>query len=435
MKPDSKAARILPISALLLLFLTYVGAASYASALTITVTSANPNSAPQGAVNLNVTVNGNGFKKGATAKWFVTGTTNPGGVTVNSTAFVSSSQLTASITVAQNAVVSKFDIVVTNADGRTGKGTELFAVTVPDPAIAFTMDTYRTLMVMNSDGTNQLSVLQEPSGTSVYRPNWSPDHSQLVFEGTVQGDGIYVMDGDGSNFRKVIGLNNGAGEAWPVWSPAPAPDGKYKIAFSDQIGVVGQLQNNLFLVNPDGTGLINLTNTYGASQYWPTWDPYAMRLAAQVYPCPPNTVPCTGHLYVYDLGTDANGAVQITNSMDLTASGGAIEGLWVFAPEWGRTPVDEIVFMGRQISNTNYSAIWIVSLANPSNPFELTATGGADWPSWSPDDSKIVFRRKVGKTLTISRINADGSGFIDLGVGDQPTWRRCCPTCTVSCSP
>jgi hypothetical protein len=94
----------------------------------ISVTSANPSAAPQGSVNLNVTVGGSGFKKGAKAQWFVSGTTNPGGVTVNSTAFNGSNTLTANITVAADAVISGFDVVVTNADGRTGKGTELFAV-------------------------------------------------------------------------------------------------------------------------------------------------------------------------------------------------------------------------------------------------------------------------------------------------------------------
>ena len=94
----------------------------------VQVKSANPNAAAQGTINLNVTISGNGFKKGATAQWFVTGTTNPGGVTVNSTAFVNSGSLTANITVASTASVGGFDVQVTNADGRTGKGTDLFAV-------------------------------------------------------------------------------------------------------------------------------------------------------------------------------------------------------------------------------------------------------------------------------------------------------------------
>jgi hypothetical protein len=94
----------------------------------IQVTSADPAAAPQGSTNLNVTVSGNGFKKGAKAQWFVTGTTNPGGVTVNSTTFKNSGQVIANITIAPDAVISGFDVLVMNTDGRTGKGTDKFAV-------------------------------------------------------------------------------------------------------------------------------------------------------------------------------------------------------------------------------------------------------------------------------------------------------------------
>jgi len=94
----------------------------------ISVTSATPNSTTQGTINLNVTVGGKGFKAGAKAQWFISGTTNPGGVTVNSTAFVNSNTLTASITVSSTAYVGGFDVVVKNTDGRSGEGTELFAV-------------------------------------------------------------------------------------------------------------------------------------------------------------------------------------------------------------------------------------------------------------------------------------------------------------------
>ena len=95
----------------------------------IQVTAADPMAAEQGTINLNVKVTGKGFKSGAVAKWFVTGTTNPGGVTVNSTTFVSSTELTANLTVSDTATIANFDIQVTNSDGRGGKGTELFAVT------------------------------------------------------------------------------------------------------------------------------------------------------------------------------------------------------------------------------------------------------------------------------------------------------------------
>jgi len=95
----------------------------------VQVTAANPASGAQGTVNLNVKVTGKGFKSGAKANWFVTGTADTGGVTVNSTTFVSSTEVTANITVADTATIANYDIQVLNSDGRGGKGTELFGVT------------------------------------------------------------------------------------------------------------------------------------------------------------------------------------------------------------------------------------------------------------------------------------------------------------------
>jgi uncharacterized delta-60 repeat protein len=100
-----------------------------AQAQQIQVNAADPPVAEQGTLSLDVKVTGKGFKNGAQAKWFVTGTTNPGGVTVNSTTFVSSTELRATITVVDTAEIANFDIQVLNSDGRGGKGTELFRVT------------------------------------------------------------------------------------------------------------------------------------------------------------------------------------------------------------------------------------------------------------------------------------------------------------------
>jgi len=129
-------------SSSVLVFAMLVGMFSVAgappAAAQIQVNSANPSSAPQGTVDLNVTIAGSGFKKGAKAQWFLTGTTNPGGVTVNSTTFGGSSSLTANITVAADAAIANFDILVTNTDGRTGKGTDKFAVTTKGTPIGCT---------------------------------------------------------------------------------------------------------------------------------------------------------------------------------------------------------------------------------------------------------------------------------------------------------
>ena len=91
------------------------------AAAQVKVISANPNNTTQGTVNLNVIVAGSGFKRGAKAQWFVSGTTNPGGVTVNSSTFDSSDQLTANITVAADAATGNFDIRDDKCGWPTGK--------------------------------------------------------------------------------------------------------------------------------------------------------------------------------------------------------------------------------------------------------------------------------------------------------------------------
>ena len=116
-------------SSLLALLISLPALSALHAAAQIQVTSTSPNAAPQGTTNLNVTISGSGFKRGAKAQWFITGTTNPGGVTVNSTAFNGSSSVTANITIASGATISGYDVLVMNTDGRTGKGTDLFAVT------------------------------------------------------------------------------------------------------------------------------------------------------------------------------------------------------------------------------------------------------------------------------------------------------------------
>jgi uncharacterized delta-60 repeat protein len=112
-----------------LLGLPWGGAVPAALAQTISVTSANPPSGDQGTMGLSVAIAGKGFKNGAKAQFFLTGTTNPAGVNVKSTKYVSATQIVATIDIADTAALAQLDIQVQNTDGRTGKGTELFSVT------------------------------------------------------------------------------------------------------------------------------------------------------------------------------------------------------------------------------------------------------------------------------------------------------------------
>ena len=117
----------LVVSGLGILVLLWAGLPSPAQAQDLEVNSADPDSAEQATVNLDVTIHGNGFAKGAVAEFLLTGTPNPGGIVVNRTTFKGPKKLIANIDIDEEAVVGGFDIEVTS-NGRTGKGIDAFSV-------------------------------------------------------------------------------------------------------------------------------------------------------------------------------------------------------------------------------------------------------------------------------------------------------------------
>src|SRR6267143_2760717 len=92
----------------------------------VTVTSANPNNAPQDTT-INSHVFGSGFDRGSRAQWAHNGVASPE-VTTNSTQYVSSTELIANITIASTATAGSYDIAVTTSKGIKGIGSELFTV-------------------------------------------------------------------------------------------------------------------------------------------------------------------------------------------------------------------------------------------------------------------------------------------------------------------
>ena len=91
----------------LFVLLTFAFAAS-AHAQKVVVQEADPISAEQGTVNLDVKIKGRGFSSGANVAFFVTGTTNPGGIDVKGVTVHGSKSLTANIDVAVDANIDDF---------------------------------------------------------------------------------------------------------------------------------------------------------------------------------------------------------------------------------------------------------------------------------------------------------------------------------------
>lgn len=98
-----------------------------ATAQNVSVTSAEPSIGEQDTLALDVRVKGRNFAPGARAE-FLLDDDSTGGITVNATTFVDSTEIIANVTIAAGASTTLFDIRVRNTNGRTGRGSDLFQV-------------------------------------------------------------------------------------------------------------------------------------------------------------------------------------------------------------------------------------------------------------------------------------------------------------------
>ena len=124
--------------------------ASQTASGSVTVTSANPNSAPQDTT-INSHVFGSGFDRGSKAQWAQNGVSSPD-VKTNSTQYVSSTELIANITIASIATAGSYDIAVTTSNGIKGIGSELFIVSTRPVASVAVSPTSANIAVSSSLG-------------------------------------------------------------------------------------------------------------------------------------------------------------------------------------------------------------------------------------------------------------------------------------------
>lgn len=117
-----------------------------------------------------------------------------------------------------------------------------------------------TLHVINLDGSGRRDI-----GSGKY-PDWSPDGSQIVFQGCVGGGrcGLIVANADGSNAYQIT---THANDSMPRWRYG-------NVAFlSDRDG-----NFEIYVINPDGTWLRRITQN-PATDIMPVWDPNGVRIA------------------------------------------------------------------------------------------------------------------------------------------------------------
>lgn len=283
--------------------------------------------------------------------------------------------------------------------GKGGGGGGGGSTPPPNPAIAYVDG---GIKVMNEDGTNQRLVV---SGGSAHAPAWSPDNSELAYWGNHNYvRGIYRVRLDGTDRRLVTPFTS-AYILWTYadWSPQPTLDGNHKIAYEDSFVPDGDI--DIYVVNPDGTGKVQLTNTPDVWELYPVWLSDG-RLAFDRWDI--------GHeLVVCELGL-VDGQIAIVSETVADATGDH--------SELGAAQTQATLAFNRVVGS-NARVLLLDALGNMRL---LTAgtTGDERRASFSPSDAKLSFWRG-GRKGGIFTINADGTGERKISSkGYEPRWKR-----------
>lgn len=173
---------------------------------------------------------------------------------------------------------NSISIFVMDADGTNqvritdSAGHDHSATWSPDNTIAFVSDRKGEngvdIYKVNSDGTG-LEILidaSEDNGNNLFQPAWSPDGSQIAYEGytTVGHSRIFVADATGNNAEILTS------EDFSAYQPSWSPDGKY-IAFMDRGD--NDTTDAIWTIKTDGTLPFRITDEEGPISAFPSWGP------------------------------------------------------------------------------------------------------------------------------------------------------------------
>ncbi|HET9910495.1 MAG TPA: NBR1-Ig-like domain-containing protein, partial [Anaerolineales bacterium] len=138
-------------------------------------------------------------------------------------------------------------------------------------------------------------------------PDWSPDGNQIVFSNYTdpanQINDLYVVNTDGSGFTQLTNTPT-LGEGEPRWSP----DGQ-KIVFTAFDGDSGNFKKDIFIMNRDGTDIFRVTTDAG-SDFDPGWSPDGKQIVFVSDRHENND----GNYEVYVINVDGTGELRLTNN-------------------------------------------------------------------------------------------------------------------------
>lgn len=228
-------------------------------------------------------------------------------------------------------------------------------------------------------------------------------NGKIAFSSTMDGDAdIYTMNPDGSGLVNLTNSLPGPHQTEPAWSP----DGT-KLAFvmGAMLNSAGVTTGFIQVMNADGTNPVYLTlsNTGGGTDYQPEWSPDGTKIAF--------TTRREGDFDIYIMNADGTNLHNIFVSEPIN-SGQPGEA----DPSWSPDGSKLLYIQTNSLLAKNI----VVLDAAGVGPQQLIAAGlGVEFadPEWSPDGKLIAYMR-LGSAPELWVMNADGTNRTQLTVSN-----------------
>ena len=224
-------------------------------------------------------------------------------------------------------------------------------------------------------------------------PTPQPDPNAMVEAGLIAFSsdrdgvlGIYVMSADGTSDADILTIHP-YNETMPAWSPSGEQIAYVSARDLDIESPIDPI--DIYLINPDGSGLTRLTDD--PQNFVPNWSLDNQRIAF--------VSNRDGNSEIYVMNADGSGVRRLTSNPALDGN-----------PSWSPDG-DQIAFE----SDRDGDAEIFIMNADGSNITQLTENTTSDsGPAWSPDGEQIAFASDRDGNVEIYVMNADGSNLTQL---------------------
>ena len=257
--------------------------------------------------------------------------------------------------------------VAASATAPAGGTGRIYFARDSNPDMGFDQDIY----AVNGDGSGLVNLTPGMADNQT-RPSVDPTGQWVVFgSGGAAGD-IWLMRSDGTNMVPLL-----AGDTLD-FQPVFAPDGS-RIAFVRDTNPGAPFETDLFLMNRDGTGVLNLTNSPSLFEVEPDFTPDGTRLLFDATVAAPDDD-------IFSIGVNGEGLAPLVQ-------GATDDNQPVSSPDGTR-----LVFTRAPLDQLHVAA------ADGSGPVNVTPTWVQEAlnPSWSANGKTLVFDDDNTDLFTVS---------------------------------